>query len=115
MQFAELTSRQTDLKISAFEPDGDIAGHYADQNFNQRDRDSGPNGNQTAGQRQPHPHRSNEPDVLRHKLLSLSRNYADLIGVISSCSSPIWESKLHCLFDNSSTPDVNQRTGEKSD
>jgi hypothetical protein len=90
-----------------------VAGNYANENLDERDRDSDPDRNQTRDQRERHPNCSDEPNILkddvRHaetepnlikhrKLLSahLLRTQESLALKQSAQFSRNWEGKLHC-------------------
>jgi len=49
MQMSRTSTRTSnaDMQSATFQTNGDVAGQYADQDFDQRDRYSGPDGDQT--------------------------------------------------------------------
>jgi hypothetical protein len=85
MQLASTRARScnADVQRPTFQPHRDIAGNNANQNFNQRDRNSCPDQDQTRKQRKPHPNRSDKPDIFEH-----NKTPSCLEGVISSRGFP---------------------------
>src|SRR6266536_4640000 len=76
MSRARTRTGNADMQSAAFQTDGEITRNNANQNFNQRDRNSRSDRDQTADERQAHPDRGDKPNVLEHeKLLPLGRSH----------------------------------------
>jgi hypothetical protein len=69
MSRASTGTSNANMQSAALQTNGEIPGNYANENFNQRDRNSRSDGYQTADQRKTHPNRCDEPDIFEHKKL----------------------------------------------
>ena len=67
MSPARTRTGNADMQSAAFQTDGEITRNNTNQNFNQRDRNSRSDRDQTADERQAHPDRGYEPNVSEHK------------------------------------------------
>jgi hypothetical protein len=67
MTRARVCAGYAHLQSATFRADCEIANNYANDDFNERDGNSGSDRDQTRQQRKSHPSRSDEPNVFEHK------------------------------------------------